>query len=89
MTIKYVVVDKKIIPVQIRTSKYSEILEKAKTLKDNEAMQIEPDEGISLEAIMSYMRTANYKVSLRTVNKNKVLYIAKSESGQKTEKTKK
>jgi hypothetical protein len=79
MPIKYIVVDKKIIPVSTRKSKYQEILDKAKTLKDNEAIAIQEDLETSLISIMSYMRMQNHKVSLRTVNKIKTLYISKAE----------
>lgn len=79
----YIVVNKEIIPKQMRTSKYAELIEKAKVLTEKDALKVQETEGVSLLAVMSLMRKAGYKVTLRTENKVKYLYIAKAEPKQK------
>lgn len=71
----YVVVDKEIIPRQFRESKYKDLVDEAKNLADDQCIQVEDNEDISITAIMSLMRKEGYKVTQRTVNGVKTLYI--------------
>ncbi len=75
--VKYLIVDKKIIPKSIRTSKYTELLEHAKKLEGTQVIQITEEKGLSLTSISSLMSKNNLKVARRIMNGKKTLFIAK------------
>jgi len=69
-------VDTKDIPEQERVSKYKALIDRAKTLENEECLEVVERKDISITAIMSMMRKEGYKVTQRTVNGKKTLYIA-------------
>ena len=65
------------IPRQFRESKYQDMIERAKKLTDNECLRVVENPDVSITAIMSLMNKEGYKVTRRTVDKKKTLYIYK------------
>jgi len=71
-------VEKSTIPeTSERTAKYQEILDSAKKLKPEEAIEVNEQKDVSLTSIMSFMRKKGYKITQRTVQGKKSLYITK------------
>jgi len=64
------------IPEQKKTSKYQDLIDEAKTLSDDECLQVVEQKDVSITAVMSLMRKEGYKVTLRTVEGKQTLFIA-------------
>ena len=70
------VVDKKTIPEHIRIGKYNALVEQAKELGENDSIRVEERENVSLPAIASQFVKLGYKITRRTIDEKKVLFIS-------------
>lgn len=83
---KFSKVERDAIPEQRKTSKYQDLLDEAKNLSNNEALEVVEQKDVSITAVMSLMRKEGYKVTLRTVDGKQTLYVAnKVEEAEATE----